>query len=256
MHEPLTIQRIVDGEYRPDELRVWVDQADASSERWRELALAFLENQAWSDSFRSRAIAGTEITERITEHLSNGGDSNPSNEPAPLVGPPTAPNQSLARPTRWSLSGGWGVLASAAAVALILFALNAWPGNNDPGESGRVSNVATQPADQPPALNRADSSPQPVHDPTSLVAYRPDYRMKLLDDQGQPAGSDIPLFTEQSARKIGYTVAPTPIPDELRQQWARSGYRVQQDVDYLTGKLDGSRQFVVPVRTTSVAIGQ
>jgi len=47
------IDRMIDGEMSPQQLRTCIERLDSAPDGWRRCALAFLEAQSWGEAFRS-----------------------------------------------------------------------------------------------------------------------------------------------------------------------------------------------------------
>ena len=51
--DPLTLQRLIDGELDTQQVQEVLLQAQASPEQWKSIAVGFIENQAWQGTFLS-----------------------------------------------------------------------------------------------------------------------------------------------------------------------------------------------------------
>ena len=73
----LLIDRMIDGEMSPQQLRTCIERLDSAPEGWRQCALAFLEAQSWGEAFR-------DLDEACREQGLAGGHSRPWCRPLAL----------------------------------------------------------------------------------------------------------------------------------------------------------------------------
>ena len=93
----------------------------------------------------------------------------------------------------------------------------------------------------------------------TLTDLTPEYELELTDAMGI-GKSSVPIYSArrlnqlpQSQRNVFAATGPS---EQEIQQLRQSGYRLQQDVDYLSGRLKDGRTFVVPVQTINLSSGQ
>ena len=117
------------------------------------------------------------------------------------------------------------------------------------------------PATVPVRLSLNCAAQQPPDEATpkqTLVDYRPDYHLELQDANGNPYfGSEVPLYSAANAQRAGIRLdQPSQIPSEFVDRVNRNGYGIRQNLNYISGRLNDGRQFVVPVRTINLSPGQ
>jgi hypothetical protein len=228
--DPIYLQRLVDGELDRTNARKLLEMAETSPHLWREMAGAFVENQFWQQDF---------------EQL-NHDDAN--NRMDPVSRPSESPTI-LKMPYWLSLAAG---IMLALTTGLLI-------GRNLDGLTGsdhlpRVGNAPASPGnllvDQQPSSAAMGNQ--------TLVDYRPDYHLELEDANGNPYfGSEVPLYSAATAQKAGIRLdQPSQIPSDFVDRVNRNGYGIRQNMNYISGRLNDGRQFVVPVRTINLSPGQ
>ena len=229
--DPIYLQRLVDGELDRPGTRKLLEMAEANPHLWREMASSFVENQLWRHDFQQ--MHRDDSTNGFKPATKHEGQSH----------------SSLKIPYWFSLAAG--VLLALTAGLLI----------------GRNSGGLTDDGHSPVA-NKSPVSPdgqladlQPPNEATTkqtLVDYRPDYHLELQDANGNPYfGSEVPLYSASNAQRAGIRLdQPSQIPSEFVDRVKRNGYGIQQNLNYISGRLNDGRQFVVPVRTINLSAGQ
>ena len=256
MIDALEIQRLVDAELSAEQIRALLIDAEDDPRAWRLIALGFIENQIWQQTFTS--IDAGEIIEPLRDAIDRPGTlSSPHSRSS---GPPSADHPGRTFPT-FPL---WGIALG----LLISLGLGYLIGSR-PGQRGEVQHASTTTLDQNRSAGRSlgidlqnesiDSKPATSQPDRAItqVSYRPEYRIRLLDDQGNPVDAEIPLYTPAEAHELDYQWPSDEIPDELEQLWSDAGYYVDQQLDFLSGKLDADgRRFIVPIRTLKLTQAQ
>lgn len=91
-----------------------------------------------------------------------------------------------------------------------------------------------------------------------------DYHLELPEEQlGELASAGpvapVPLFTVKNAeqwKRLNKQRNQSAISPEMLKQLTGSGYQMEQDINYISGRLVDGRSFVVPVRTIRFLPGQ
>ncbi len=230
--DPVRLQRLVDGELGLDEIQRLLRAAETQPDLWREMATTFVENRLWQNSF-------VELNGSVDSSFGKTETASPV-EAHPVdsaVDPGTFDRNS---------PGWWLALAACVILALSIgFTAGQWG-----RDAGSMSpDVALQIPDAPAV---ADETPR-----LNQIVYRPDYQMQIEDTNGnQLMDSNIPLYDIRRAEQLGLTLKPRVIPDEVLQQIRNSGYQMKQNVQYVSGRMNDGRRFVVPLRQFEFVPGQ
>lgn len=228
MMDPLKIQRLVDGELSRVETRNLLKLAQDDWQAWQEIAAAFIEDRVWQTEFQANSQDDW------------GGNPPKETAPAPLPGQVSGSATSFGHSTtRW---------LSIAASVLIALAAGFYLGQLS--GTARVSPAGV--ADAAPAMPDSTGAKNDL----SVVNYRPDYHMQLQDDKGNLMNTEIPLYDAETALQAGYDMRPGRLSDEARQMYVDSGFQVKQDIEYMSGRLQDGRTFVVPFQTINLSPGQ
>lgn len=221
--DPEILHRLVDGELDSASVARLVDVARDNPDHWRTIAMSFVEEQQFRQSFESF-------------------DRQSATKPA-VVTP-------AATPLTDSGFSALRLLATAAGLAAALtigFILGGDANSPRPGEAQTNSIVSNPP-------ERAPESPLTTAD------FEPEYRMELVNVDGEPVGSQVDLYRMEDLQKLTGNSAGDPftfkqvipesgITDVARDRLSRSGYFLDEDTGYVSGQLEDGRTFVVPVRS-------
>ena len=230
------MQKLIDGELDLPATRQLLTSLDAKSDQWRRIATAFVEDRIWQRSFQQLEQ-----------------ESNPSKIDPPK--PETAAKANLDRTSTSASFPSWLALAAglllAAGVGYFArsgLSLNRSADQSNLGNSIAKSSVAVGSPDD--RVNTKD---------VTLTDLTPEYELELTDAMGI-GKSSVPIYSArrlnqlpQSQRNVFAATGPS---EQDIQQLRQSGYRLQQDVDYLSGRLKDGRTFVVPVQTINLSSGQ
>lgn len=208
------LDRLVCGELDETSRGALVAWLEADPLRWRLCGLAFLEAQTWS-----HALAAWPVPERQSRR--------PARTIQPAVGKPRARI--------------WRVAHAAALAACVLAAFGL--------------GLASRPALVPPKSNSAGQIA--AGGPTNEQHESP------TDDTGRSSQEGKPVLASVSVQPgaglgaeatlqipvvpAGRDRAPAVIPDYVRQQWQRRGYRLSIERRYLFANLPDGERVVVPV---------
>lgn len=220
-----TLQRCVDGELSEADQQALLRQLDRSPTGWRELALAFLEHQLWSQAGRAYV-----------------------QEPA---APRAAPEESTLapRPDRSWLSNT--VLAACTLLAIGLGYLGGsqrfWPGGSVP-TSPRV--ITQQPAPVPPTELAGVTIPLPTQS-VPRPAHRtltPVMQVQVMSDGQDSHPITLPVYDAEDLERYG-PWTPPQLSAEVLQHYKDQGIQVQQEPRYYSVPNDQNRKWVMPVNT-------
>lgn len=233
---PTQLQRLIDGELSTDEIRLLFKSADQHPSQWRQIACAFTEDKLFAKQFES-------MTEQIASK-------------------PTKPSRSVANETKSSTQTmptvmRFAIAASVAVAGLIGYMV----GSDGPMESMVVPNPSME--TNIIASNDADA---PAVTPVDL---QPEYRMELLTPDGD-AMNEVDLYRyddlhrlvenrgDRSNNRVTLSdlLPPSGLTQEARQRMSQSGYDVNESTNFISGRLQDGRQFVVPVRSIRFDQGQ
>ena len=258
--DELTLQRLVDGELSHDHVRQLLAEAEFGDDtaNWKKIALAFAENQMFE-----RAIDQNEST-----------FSNSSMAVELPKRPATGHTQTTAQPIRGSRSTGSSWWSALLAASLLLAATVFYQVSNVSPKIDDGSVVQSSPSvASPTAVPNARSIES--FDRTTLASYEPDHQLKAKDIDGASLGkhnSSIPLYDigrlnpeqlsnlrgdDRAAREAMFSrVLPQSFSPEVLQQLQQSGGMVDQNLEFISGRLDDGRSYLIPYRTIRFLSGQ
>ena len=216
--DPDRLQRLVDGELTVEEVREGLQSLENGSPQWRSIACAFVEDQM----FRK------ELGDYVAQ-----SDPIASNQPQRAAMSPRVSRSILS-----SLAIAAGVLLMGSLGYLV-------------GSKGAVNQMAH---------NEERIAEKPTEEVAHPVDLRPEYRMQLLTVDGESLGSEVDLYEyEDLNRLVGNELSepltvekmlpPSGLSADFRQRLSRSGYDVNESTNYMSGRLDDGRAFLVPVRS-------
>lgn len=230
--DPIYLQRLVDGELDRPDVRKLLEMAENNPHLWREMAGAFVENLVWHQDF---------------EQLGHD-HSTDCFRPEVKVAQGTRP--SLTLPYWFSLAAG--ILLALTAGLLI--------GRNSGVLTGEGFSpvVASNIPDSPAGQIATRQLPGEATSKQTLVDFRPDYHLELQDANGNPyLDSEVPLYSAANAQKAAIRLDQlSQIPSEFVDRVNRNGYGIRQDLNYISGRFNDGRRFVIPIRTINLSPGQ
>ncbi|MCC6125509.1 MAG: hypothetical protein IT426_11140 [Pirellulales bacterium] len=225
--------RLADGELSESERRALLTSLDAEPEGWRRCALAFLEAQAWGESF---------------------GELTPAlGEPAPLPALDVSP-----RPKKQKKPlGPMGTVMAMAASFLLALGLGGWllrsPGGGamNPAPDLIAGNIGPRelPHLTPASAGGGESIRQP--EPSSSTPWQ----MVKLHAPGLTGNNEplqLPALPCERLDEDFLKSVPNPLPDAVLQALERTGHEVRTHRELLPVKLKDGRQLVVPVDRVDV----
>lgn len=222
-----TLQRLVDGELDQSSVRKLIELSQDNPGSWQTIAMSFIEDQQFRKSFESFDVEG--------EH-------------APVTVPPKQQSSNSGLSILHLLATAAG-LAAALTVGLIL------GGNSD------------APVKKPRRGRLTASVPQPLQtlqgkNSVTTADFEPEYRMELMTEDGEPVGSEVDLYRVEAFKKLfahnrdpdknfslREVLPDSGFSDDARNRLSRSGYLLDENTRFVSGKLEDGRAFVVPVRS-------
>ncbi len=242
------LSRLIDGlvcgdldEEARGRVLAWLDE---DPPRWRLCGLAFLEAQTWSQTLGPWP-AGAPVRETPLQSMLAGASPRPSggdvaetrSEPAVLRGPKNLRQPAARRvlaAAAWLAAFGFGLVAREAVVPrdasrdrLIAdngAAATGAPATGAPATGGLPDNAA----ENEPVLAALDVRTGDGFGPTAPI------RIPVVPAAGRPG----------HAQEIR---SETEIPEYVRQQWERRGYKVSFERRFLFAQLPDGQQVAVPV---------
>lgn len=219
----LDIQRCIDGELSDEERSQLLLRLENSDRGWRDLAIAFVENQVVSQAC-GLAVQPTQVRKTVSSV-------------AVLAAP--SPKRRRFAPPAWSVTVaagvvgvGLGLLAGmrSASEATFVAASPDFAEARSEDEGGRRDNLEH-------GLDGA--VPQPV------------MNMEFADASGDATHWTLPVYDVQEVGQ-DYWQAGDVLPEEIRRDLSRLGYRLDQERQFYSIPLDDGREIAVPVDTVQV----
>ena len=252
--DPMTLQRLIDGELDTRQVQEILLQAQASPDQWESIAVGFIENQTWEKALSSKfaqATAGSDSTETSCLEKSDSNSSSSSALDTAAVALETAdsrePQPQPRTPIRW-----WAIAASLMAAAAIGYMTNQIQNRNLPSTSiaeSKPSNDLVVPA-------------KPELTATALV---PDFHVEIPQESGfgrldgQDSNGRVPVYRVTNMDQLRQLQAQRTIesafPRQIMEQLSDSGYQIEQEIEFVSGQVD-DQSFVVPLRTIRLIPGQ
>jgi hypothetical protein len=223
--DEIQLQRLVDGLLDDEQRRAFLVAVDRTPELWREVALAFVEEQV------------------LHAELANLGYAAP--QCAGAVADLPAPARSV-RPR-------WGLLAVALGWLLMLGLGFQWGQRfairQEPSAPERIVQQRTADDGQPQVdQHSVDNAPSQR---AGLDEPRPTYRLMLAHQDGKPV--ELPVFEQAELDDmLPWEPVDRRLIRQLNETLIQRGYRADMETEYLSGRLEDGRQIVVPWRTVSL----
>jgi hypothetical protein len=247
--DPLKLQRLIDGELDTAQVQQILTAAKATPQHWEEIASGFVEDQIWKRSFQSSTETKTD-----TAQLQNSQQTSDRKTTSTI---PISPSSS----TNFS----WLAIA---ATLLLASGIGYMAGQFQTPDVSNPSEVAVTPKENPTLKDSA-----PKHNLASTdseddqVGFtKADYHFQLPEDSEHPwndvAGSpqSVPLYRvknmEQYQRFNQKQESENSRSSELYQQLSDSGYQMEKNIEFISGRLGDGRSFIIPVETFRFDSGQ
>lgn len=264
MIDELTLQKLVDGELDSDQVRSLLRDADLTGGDsdpgdWKQMAVAFAENQLIQRSFGDFNLAL-----ESSSPIANGADI----EGASLANQRTAAN--TGNHTAWA-----AVLAASLLIGTALVYHNFASNNLPVLPPGFAWATTTEPSDAD-VLSDDTQKPLLQFDQRTLAALAPDHQLNpdlLPATFGQKGQRQVPLYdakrfdrrqlsqlrgNDSAAKRAWFDqIIPTgSVSDQMVADYEKAGMLVDQEVEFLSGRLDDGRSYMIPYRTVRFSPGQ
>ena len=251
MIDKLRLQRLVDNELGFDETRQLLqdienETKDSQAETWRAVAGAFVESQLIRSQFIDR---GSLDHESPASEFNAGQGGKIGNDSKLHKTQNSKIQNSKTQNSNGTIPGSVRWLSLAALVLLsitVATVLNNLPSGEPAGATGTMvaSTQEPVPGDVIAAQNMTSNQAIDGNDLNQSPAV---YRMQVEDPAGkQYLDSDVPLYAG-SRSDASKWIRNVDLPQSVYQRAENSGYHIQQDVRYLSGRLRDGRAFVIPV---------
>lgn len=256
-----TLQKLVDGELGTDQIQNLLrsaDQAGADGDQthWKQMAVAFAENQLIQRSFGDFNSASTSSADSAADSA-NANISNAPTEPA-------AANKGNSALLNF-------VLAASLLIGTALLLQNivsTKPILTTPS----VATTTTPDAD----VATDDEKPLLPFNRRTLAALTPDHQLNpdvLPAAFGQSVRRQVPLYdakrfdrrqlnqlrSNNRAVKSAWFNQVIPsggISDQMVADYEKAGMLVDQEIEFLSGRLEDGRPYMIPYRTVRFTAGQ
>lgn len=227
--DPDKLQRLIDGELSVNEVRTLLEKAEQDPSQWRTIGCAFAEDQLFQKQFES---------------LTTNIDPNPTKSVKPKLAKATS--EESMRPGSMGLVQKLAIAASFAVAGLVGYLMGSDSRSPTPDRAADSTMIAS------------DDSANRTLTPVDL---QPEYRMELLTPDGEAINGEVDLYRYNDLhRLVGNSASdrrvtlkdvlpPSGFTPEARKRLSNSGYDVNESTDYMSGRLQDGRQFVVPVRS-------
>ncbi len=235
MIDPIRLQALVDGECTSSERRTLLAACEQDPATWRDLALAFLEEQEFA-----KGISAISPMRQFSDPTN--GNASPA-APILLQGEPLGGTSSGNR-RGWIPS--WGPVLAASLIGLAAFlggrAMEKNVGNARPGVILAKDSVAL-----PSSQDRRNGTAGVADEwNRSLVADSNVQQLPETDLRVKVDDSYIPIF---NPRELDPSIVMAMQQLEIQkanQKLRRQGFEIYTRPEYLTGQLQDGRQLVVP----------
>jgi hypothetical protein len=246
--DPLEIQRLVDGELPPSERKQLLRQIDSEPENWRMVALALLEEQAFSKEIRQ--VNGSMVSmPPNTLTVTRASDAYQDNLLLTFFG-----------------KSGWkGIVLSATLAASVLFVIGITVVQtmfNDSVDGSNSTNAIAQ-SDALPANTITNSIPidndwgSPVGELTLAsddATLQPSGNFSAMQGQAQPRGNTnrIPVYEVRADQAKRWMEDEARRMDSWREQLRQRGYELDSKPNRIEKTLPDGRSLIVPVNQWNV----
>lgn len=267
MIDELLLQKLVDGELDNDQIRMLLrdaDQIDVGGERssrWKQMAVAFVENQMTESGFLD-----FETKDRSTEAGGKMADSARVNASPMLVGG----NEEVKRDSSRTL---WTFVLAASLLVATSILYHQLPAGVASDTSERVASIRPENSLTP---DDGDHDRLPNFDHRTLLTLKPDRHLEaaqLPTAIGEKVRQQVPLYdanrfdrqqlselrnNDMATRRAwaDQVMPASGISDQLAADYEKAGLMIDQDIEFLSGRLDDGRAYLIPYRTVRFTSGQ
>ncbi len=234
------IDRIVDGDLTPAELRAAIDCLDREPDGWKRCALAFLEAQCWRESFRAMGQSAALPGERPFLSFASPIRARTWGRRRWLHGSIAAGLAAASFAMGWVGHGARSLSSSAQPPIVTAGANPNPPGSGSQSESRNQTGVdihqQTRLAAWPARENQAP--------PTVKEVVRWVGRLRIGD---QSNGTEVPILAGPGITEQWLRNQPPPVNGYREVALQRQGYQVNQRRQLITKTLADGRRVTVPV---------
>jgi hypothetical protein len=215
----IRLQRLVDGELDLQERIAVLQELDRNPSQWRDVALAFVEEQTFTKEIcKEQAFVSTVTTVKVTPNT-------------PITTAPMATNTS------------WKTFLSLAASTVLLIA--GFAIGNRLGNGSRSSNP-----DQASLAAMVPGTPNTARN--NAIAFEQTGTMKLVGGNQFPASNvEVPIYEAPSFEEQILLGKDQQELVRIQEQLRRYGLELDVQVQMLEGQLPDGRRVVVPIRNVS-----
>ena len=219
------LQRLIDGELPEAQICAMFEIAAQNPSHWRTIACAFTEDKLFSREFES-----------MTDDL----DSKPAKHTHAASRGQSASGALL-------LMRQLAIAASVAVAGLIGYLVGT---DGSVGETNAPTNIT----------NLVASNEATETDQVNPATLEPEYRMELLTPDGETL-NEVDLYRYDDLHQLvshgndnRRVTLRDILPDsgvspEVRRRFSQSGFDINESTNFMSGRLQDGRQFVVPVRS-------
>jgi len=248
--DPLEIQRLVDGELPPSERKLLLKQIDLAPENWRMVALALLEEQAFSKEIRQ---ANVSMASQGPNTLTVARASDAYQDRSPLM--------------FFGKSGWKGIVLSATLAASVLFVIGitiVQPMFNASVDGSNSTNAIAQSATSSPNANtNSNTNPidsdwgTPVGELTLAsddATLQPSSNFSAIQGQAQPRENTnrIPVYEVRADQARRWMEDEARRMDSWREHLRQRGYELDSKPNRIERTLPDGRSLIVPVNQWNV----
>ncbi len=267
MIDELLLQNLVDGELDDNQIRSLlkaadqVDPAASDSAMWKQIAVAFVENQMLQGGF--------------ADFDAGQGWANPCDATASFdqrntaKRPPTSGSKVSRNRNRvfWTLA-----LAASLLVGVAFFHHQLSPISMPQITPDSASAVANR----LPNNGGSAGDRLPAFDHRTLMTLEPDHHLaasQLPKALREKVRQQVPLYNAKRFNKqqlnrlrdtdltsrwawVNQVMPGAEITDQMAADYEKAGLEVDQDIEFLSGRLDDGRGYLIPYRTVRFTPGQ
>ncbi len=259
-----TLQKLVDGELENDKIRSLLRDADqaggvGNQTHWKQMAVAFAENQ---------------LIQRSFGNFNSAMDSSPTsaNNADSLNASPTRQKETAFSENRvlWNF-----VLAASLMIGAALLYQN-FPSTEETLTPPNVAKTTTSNASDTDVIPGDNQKQLLPFNQRTLVALTPDHQLnpdQLPSAFGRKGQQQVPLYdakrfdrrqldqlrsNDSTAKRAWFDqVIPTgSFNDQMVAEYEKAGLLVDQDIEFLSGRLDDGRAYMIPYRSVRFTSGQ
>jgi hypothetical protein len=221
--DPLQLQRLTDGELSLEQIKQVIKNAESNPDQWPAIAKALIEDKLW----QNQILQATQLL-------------SPPVELTTPVSPPKHQHSS-----RWTQ-----LLSVAAALAVAAVAGYLVAGMNIGGD--------------PSPFNSTQLAESDLTTPMTPATFSPDYHLKFSENSGLArrgfsSQDQVPLYSIKNAdelRQFQDQQTFEPVSSELLQKLTSAGYRINNNIELISGDFNDQQRFVVPIRTIQLEPSQ